>query len=96
MLDPKGYKEYSVLKEVIEFLKRGNNGNEDLFKWFEEQKKFRNYVSDRSPKAKESRTILDKQMRNYARSFSSSKISLLRELGLIRNKRNDYQLIGAL
>ena len=95
-IDKQGYKEYSVLKEVYDFLKLGNNGNKDLWRWFVNNQRFRNYIPNRSKKAKEDAEVFERQMKNYSRSFSSAKISLLRELGVIKNKRNDYTIEGRL
>ena len=93
-IDEVGYREYSILKEVYNFIKEGNNGNKDLWNWFINNEKFRNYIPERSKRAREDPEIFQKQMENYARSFSTAKISLLRELGVINNKRNDYSITG--
>jgi len=93
-IDRQGYREYHVLKEVYNFLKKGHNGNEDLWNWFENNKAYRNYILQRSKRAQEDTKIFKKQIYNYARTFASAKISLLRELGLVKNKRNDYTIIG--
>lgn len=95
-IDKEGYKEYSVLKQVYDFLKAGNNGNQDLWTWFENNKKFRDYISQRSKRAQNNPKIFKQQVYNYARTFAAAKISLLRELGAVRNKRNDYSIIGGL
>ena len=95
-IDKENYKEYSVLKEVFDFLKSGKNGNKDLWEWFEKEQKFQAYIKRRSVRARNDPTIYKKQLKNYARTFASAKISLLRELGIIKNKRNDYTIIGKL
>ena len=82
------------MKEVHNFLKGGNNGNSDLWNWFKNNEKYKNYVRERSKRAREDPVIFEKQLTNYARSFSTAKISLLRELGLVKNKRNDYSIMG--
>lgn len=92
-IDEKGYKEYSTLKEVYLFLKDGNNGNKDLWNWFVKNNKFQSYIEQRS-KSKDNPELFEKQIWNYARSFSSAKISLLREFGVVKNKRNDYTILG--
>jgi len=93
-IDRSGYKEYSVLKEVYDFLKAGHNGNKNLWAWFEKNEKFRDYIKYRSERAKKDPEIFQKQLHNYARSFASAKISLLREFGVVKNKRNDYTILG--
>ncbi len=95
-IDREGYKEYSILSEVYEFLKSGKNGNKDLRTWFENDKKFQNYIKKRSVRARDNPKIYEKQLRNYARTFASAKVSLLRELGLVKNKRNDYTIMREL
>jgi ribosomal protein L37E len=95
-IDGKGYREYSVLKEVYLLLKSGKNGNKDLWNWFGNNKKFQDYIKNRSERARDDEKIFKQQLTNYSRTFSSSKISLLREMGIVRNKRNDYTLIGEL
>lgn len=93
-IDAADYREYSVLKEVYNFLKDGNNGNKDLRNWFVNNEKFINYIPERSRNAREYPEILEKQLHNYSRSFSTAKISLLRELGVVKDKRNDYTIVG--
>lgn len=93
-IDKQGYREYTVLKELYAFLKEGNNGNKDLWNWFENNEKFKQYILRRSERARNDDKKFRKQVYNYARSFASAKISLLRELGLIRDKRNDYTVMS--
>lgn len=95
-IDKEGHKEYSILKDVYEFLNSGHNGNKDLWGWFEENKVFRDYIKKRSIRAKSDKKIFEQQLKNYARTFASAKISLLRELGVVKDKRNDYTIVGEL
>jgi len=95
-IDKKGYREYSVLKGVYDFLKKGNNGNSALWAWFENNEEFQDYIKQRSKRAKDDPRVFKKQLSNYARSFASAKISLLREMGVVRDKRNDYTIIGSI
>lgn len=92
-IDEQGYKEYSTLKEIYDFLNQGHNGNNDLWDWFKNQEKYQNHIKQRSEKARNDQDAYDRQLHNYSRSFSSAKISLLRELGFIKNKRNDYTIL---
>ena len=95
-IDKEGHKEYSILRQVYDFLKSGKNGNKDLWKWFENNKKFCDYIHERSERAQKDSKIFKQQIHNYARTFASAKISLLRELGVVKDKRNDYTIIGNL
>jgi ribosomal protein L37E len=94
-LDKKDYKEYSMLKQVYEFIKEGHNGNEDLWAWFRSNPVFISYVKKWSRKADDD-TAFKKQLENLAPTFAASKVALLRELGVIKNKRNDYTIIGGI
>ena len=93
-IDVLGYREFSILKEVYELLKEGNNGNQDLWNWFENNKRFRDYIQKTSKRAKDSEEAYRRQLHNYAKTFASSKVSLLRELNVVRNRRNDYTIVG--
>ncbi|MBM3232389.1 hypothetical protein FJZ21_03375 [Candidatus Pacearchaeota archaeon] len=92
-IDKEGFKEYTLLKEIVYFIKKGNNGNKDLWEWFKGRDSFVSYVKSWSDKKDDSKAF-EKQLHNLAQTFSSGKISLLRELGIIKNKRNDYTIIG--
>jgi len=95
-IDRQGYKEYSVIKEVCDFLKEGHNGKNDLWEWFENNQKFQDYIKERSKRARDDPKVFEKQLHNYARTFASTKISLLRELGIVKDERNDYTIVGEL
>jgi len=91
-VDQEGFKEFSLLKDVSEFLAEGHNGKEDLWSWFEHDQRLIKYVNSWSRKLGKPEK-LRKQIENLSRTFSSSKIALLRELGIVKNKRNDYTVI---
>lgn len=95
-IDKKGYKEYTILKEIFNFLKEGDKGPHELRDWFKSKDKFRDYIKRRSKKARENDKVFHRQLDNYAKSFSSAKVSLLREMGVVKDKRNDYGIIGDL
>src|SRR3989344_674227 len=94
-IDKEGFKEYTVLVGVLSFIKQGNNGNKDLWAWFKKNPDFVSYVKSWSAK-KDDPKAFEKQLDSLAQTFSSGKISLLRELGTIKDKRNDYTVIGDL
>ena len=93
-VEKEGFKEFLWLNEVYLFLKKGRNGR-DLLKWYKENPSFISYVKSWSTK-KDSHKEFEKQINNLAQMFSAGKISLLRELGIVNNKRNDYTIIGDL
>ena len=92
-IDKKGYREYSLLKEVYTFIKEGHNGKDELWCWFRKNRNFRDYIKKGSRKADDPEG-LKKQMETLSTTFSAGKLALLRELGFIANKRNDYTVIG--
>jgi len=94
-IDEEGYKEYSILKNVFEFIKQGHNGKDELWNWFETNPTFINYVKQWSRKVEDS-VAFEKQIKNLSPTFAAGKLALLRELGVIRNKRNDYTVLGEL
>ena len=91
-IDGEGYKEYSFLQQIFEELKKGNR---DIAAWLENNRPFNNYVKSWSRKAKNEKKFR-KQVGNVASMFAQSKIALLRELGMISDKRNDYTVTGSL
>lgn len=88
-IDDKGYKEYSLLKGVFEEFKKGNTS---IASWLENNQRFVSYVKSWSRKAEQERE-LKKQVANVATMFAQSKIALLRELGMISDRRNEYTVI---
>ena len=94
-IDREGYKEYSILKDVFEFLKEGHNGKDELWNWFKNNENFRNYVKQWSRKADDPEAF-EKQIENISTTFAAGKLALLRELGIVKNKRNDYTILEEL
>jgi hypothetical protein len=94
-VDEQGFGEYSLLKGVYEFLKEGHDGNEELWSWFERNGRFIDYVASWSRQAREP-DQMKKQISRLAKTFSASKVALLRELAVVKNRRNDYKIIRGL
>lgn len=94
-IDKKGFKEYSWLYDIYSFIKKGNNGKQDLWAWYKNNQKFINYIKGWSNKSDIPKKF-EEQIDNLAQMFGSCKVSLLRELGVIKNKRDDYTIIGEL
>jgi len=94
-IDEAGYKEFYMLINVFEFIKKSNNGKEELWAWYRNNSTFRKYVQEWSRKSGD-REAFEKQIANLAPTFAAGKVALLRELGVIKNRRNDYTIIGNL
>jgi len=92
-IDEKEYKEYSILKNVFDFIKQGHNGKDELWNWFETNPDFINYVKQWSRKT-DNPEAFEKQIKNLSITFAGGKLALLRELGVVSNKRNDYTIVG--
>jgi len=92
-IDESGYKEYSILKNVFDFIKQGHNGKDELWNWFETNPDFINYLKQWSRKT-DNPEAFEKQIKNLSITFAGGKLALLRELGVISNKRNDYTILG--
>ena len=64
-----------------------------MWDWLKKNPEFVSYVKERSGKSKNPKAF-ERQLENLSKTFGASKISLLRELGIIKNKRDDYTIIG--
>lgn len=94
-IDAEGYKEFSLLLDVYNFLKEGHNGKDELWNWFRENDTFVNYIKSWSRKAqRDDLEGFSNQINNLSITFAGSKIALLRELGVIKNRRNNYSIVG--
>jgi len=91
-IDVRGFREFSILMDVFEELKKGNT---DISSWLERNENFRQYIRSWSRKT-ENLAEFDQQLKTVAIMFAQSKIALLREMGAISNRRNDYTVIGSL
>lgn len=94
-IDGEGFREYSLLKDIFKFLKQGHNGKDDLWSWFENDNRFMDYVKSWSRKSENPEEFRN-QISNLAKTYAASKIALLRELGVVRNKRGDYTIVKEL
>lgn len=91
-IDNSGFKEYSTLKGIYGELQKGNT---DIAGWFEKSDIFSKYVRSWSRK-KDNPDAFIRQLKTLSTTFSQSKIALLRELGIVRNKRNNYTITNSL
>ena len=93
------YKEYNTLKETLDFIKTKKNiSYSEIVDWFVKNKKIVDYLYEGSRAQKEKKSKDDKDFKTYlnhaAYSFASSRIALLRELGIISDKRGEYNIIS--
>ncbi len=90
-IDKQGHKEFSFISRLYQSLKDGKDPKASL----EGDEDFKDYIRTWSRKT-ESPRALNKQISNVATTFASSKIAILRELGVVSNKRGDYSVISNL
>lgn len=92
-IESEGFQEYSMLNEFLAFLKRGHHEYQDLLEWFSTNKRMLDYLKTWSRK-KDDPDAFRAQIENVAAVFVTGKVALLRELGLVSSKRNDYTVLG--
>lgn len=101
-IDKEGYKEYTLLKSFIDYIKEKQLHNrtisyQDLTKYFSSSQEFVDYLYKNSKFGKKN---LPKESHDFAnrlkresQAIASSKISILRELGVLESKRNSYDIL---
>ncbi len=94
-IDDMGFKEYTTLKLMAEFIRGRQPSRETLVEWFSNKLEFREFIKSRSKYANEPGK-LRKQLSNLANTYVSSKIALLRELGTLSDRRGVYSLESTL
>lgn len=94
-IDGLGYKDFTVLNEVVEFLKQGSRNFEDIVNHFRTSREFEPWVLQGS-RHKDSPKAFAEQLQNVSRTFASGKIALLRELGIVSDSRAEYNVIGTM
>jgi hypothetical protein len=94
-IDGLGYREFAVLKGMVDFLEQGKKGFADIAGHFKTNKDFETWLMDGS-RHKDSPKAFAQQLDNVARTFASGKIALLRELGIVSDSRAKYKVIGTM
>jgi len=101
-IDMHGYKEYTFLKQIVDFIKEKSTYGktpvyQDLVDFIKRDERFVDYVYKTSKFGKnglpkESHDFLNKLQRT-AQAVVASRIALLREFSVIEDKRNSYRII---
>lgn len=94
-IDDLGYKEFSILESLTRFLSGADRKFEDIVGWFKGNEDFVAWLQAGSRYEHDPKAFLQ-QLDNVARTFASGKIALLRELGILSNKRATYKVIHRL
>ena len=91
-IDGFGYKEFSLLKGLTEFLAGSERQFEDIVDWFKSKKDFVEWLRQGS-RYKDDPKAFSRQLNNVARTFASGKVALLRELGVVSSARATYKVL---
>lgn len=94
-IDTLGHKDLTVLEGVVEFLDQGNRSFGDIVNYFQTNKDFESWVLQGS-RYKDSPKDFAQQLQNISRTFTSGKIALLRELGIVSDTRAKYKVIRSI
>lgn len=91
-IDELGYKEFSLLRNLTRFLANRDRRFEDITNWFKNDQAFVDWLRTGSRYRDDPRAF-SQQLDNVARTFTSGKIALLRELGIVSDSRATYRIL---
>jgi hypothetical protein len=94
-IDGAGFKEYSTLRSIVDFIKEKHPTRSELVRWFSNRPDFQEQTRSGSRYSGEP-SRLKKQFANLATTYVSSKVAILRELGVVSDTRGVYDLGGLL
>lgn len=91
-IDAQGYKEFSTLRNSLDFLRRTHDGR-NLKQWFKSDPGFVSYARRTSSQTGK---VLDTTLDSLSATFAASKLAILRELGAVADTSGDYLIVGDL
>lgn len=94
-IDSRGYKEFSLLLGLTEFLANSKREFGDIVDWFSRKENFIKWLRETS-RYRDDPKAFSRQLDNVARTFASGKIALLRELGILSTARATYRVLHGL
>ncbi len=94
-IDGVGFKEYSTLQSIVGFIGTKHPSRTQLVEWFTTRSDFQESTKSGSRYSGQP-LRLRKQLQNLASTYVSSKIAILRELGVVSDARGKYDLEGQL
>lgn len=94
-IDKLGYKEFSILEGLTHFLASADKRFEDIVNWFKSNQKFVDWLRTGS-RYKDDPKAFSRQLHNVARTFTTGKIALLRELRVVTASRAEYRVLRSL
>jgi len=94
-IDGLGYKEFSLLKSLTDFLAISERQFADIVSWFKNNKDFVQWLREGSRYKDDPKAFL-RQLDNVATTYTSGKVALLRELGILSTSRATYKVLSGL
>ena len=94
-IDGLGYKEFSLLKGLTEFLAGSERQFEDIVNWFKNKEDFVEWLKA-SSRYKDDPKAFARQLDNVSTTYVSGKVALLRELGILSTSRATYKVLSTL
>ena len=94
-IDRFGYKEFSLLKDLTNFLAVSERQFRDIVNWFKSKKDFVEWLRE-SSRYKENSEAFSRQLENVATTYASGKVALLRELEILSPSRATYKVLTSL
>jgi len=94
-IDDLGYKEYTLLKGLTDFLSGSEKQFKDIVAWFKNKSDFVQWLKKGS-RYKDDLKAFSRQLDNVASTYASGKIALLRELGILSTPRATYKVLSSM
>ncbi len=94
-IDGEGFREYSTLQSIMGFIGTKHPSRTQLVEWFTTKSDFQESTKSGSRYSGQP-LRLRKQLQNLASTYVSSKVAILRELGVVSDARGKYDLEGQL
>jgi len=94
-IDKLGYREFSILNDLVNFLGGADRRFIDIVNWFKSNQKFVDWLRTGS-RHKDDPKAFSSQLHNVGRTFATGKIALLRELGILTASRAKYHVLRSL
>ena len=94
-IDNEGFKEFSILKNLTDFVSKKTRNFKELKNWLKEDKEFVNWLRKGSRYENNPKAFLT-QLDNVSRTMLTGKIALLRDMEILNDKRGEYTVLRKL
>jgi hypothetical protein len=86
-----GFREHDVLSSIIEFVGTEHPERRKLVDWFSNRRDFQDYTRSASKHGGDP-PRMRRQLVNLANTYVSSKVAMLREMGVLSDARGQYEV----